>query len=54
MALLIYGANGYTGALVAERAASKGVAAVLAGLAAIAITRLRVGRRPPAGEPLET
>ena len=29
--MLIYGANGYTGALIARRAAAKGVAAVLAG-----------------------
>jgi short subunit dehydrogenase-like uncharacterized protein len=31
MPLLIYGANGYTGTLIARRAAAKGVAAVLAG-----------------------
>jgi short subunit dehydrogenase-like uncharacterized protein len=31
VALLIYGANGYTGALIAERAAAKGVSAILAG-----------------------
>jgi short subunit dehydrogenase-like uncharacterized protein len=31
MALMIYGANGYTGTLIARRAAARGVAAVLAG-----------------------
>jgi short subunit dehydrogenase-like uncharacterized protein len=39
-ALVIYGANGYTGALIARRAAAKGVAAVLAGRDARAVTAL--------------
>ena len=38
--LLIYGANGYTGTLVARRAAAQGVAAVLAGRDGAAITAL--------------
>jgi len=38
--LLIYGANGYTGALIARRAAAKGVAVVLAGRDARAVAAL--------------
>lgn len=40
MALLIYGANGYTGALIAERAAGKGIAAFLGGRDAAAVNGL--------------
>jgi len=40
MALLIYGANGYTGELIARRAAAAGVAAVLAGRNADAVAAL--------------
>jgi len=40
MALLIYGANGYTGELIARRAANVGVAAVLAGRNAGAVAAL--------------
>lgn len=40
MSLLIYGANGYTGALVARRAAGTGVRAILAGRRADAVNAL--------------
>jgi short subunit dehydrogenase-like uncharacterized protein len=40
MALLIYGANGYTGTLIARRAARKGVGAVVAGRDHDAVTAL--------------
>ena len=40
MAILIYGANGYTGALIAARAAGKGVPVILAGRSAGAVEAL--------------
>jgi short subunit dehydrogenase-like uncharacterized protein len=40
MALLVYGANGYTGALIAERAAAHGVRAILAGRRAESVNAL--------------
>ncbi|MES1166125.1 MAG: saccharopine dehydrogenase NADP-binding domain-containing protein [Verrucomicrobiota bacterium] len=40
MTLLIYGANGYTGALIARRAAAQGVAAVLSGRHGSAVAAL--------------
>jgi short subunit dehydrogenase-like uncharacterized protein len=40
MSLLIYGANGYTGELIARRAAKKGIAAILAGRRAEAVAAL--------------
>src|SRR5213595_2744682 len=40
MALLIYGANGYTGTLIARRAAALGVEAILAGRNADAVAAL--------------
>src|SRR5688572_12990008 len=42
MPLLIYGANGYTGELIARRAAAAGVAAVVAGRNAAAVAALAV------------
>ena len=42
MALLVYGANGYTGELIARRAAAAGVPAVLAGRNAGAVAALAV------------
>ena len=46
MSLLIYGANGYTGALIAARAVAKGVPAILAGRSADGVNALaaKLGR----------
>jgi short subunit dehydrogenase-like uncharacterized protein len=47
MALLIYGANGYTGALIARRAAAQGVEAILAGRDAPAVGALAAELKQP-------
>lgn len=47
MSLLIYGANGYTGELIARRAADRGLAAILAGRRAEALAPLAAELRRP-------